>query len=168
MTQKKRLYWGNENLNLPPLDLTLVQRESYEQFLKVDLQKYLKEISPIEDFTGKTWELSFGSYYFEDAKLTPDEAVKKSLTYDVPLRVKVKLINKITGDETEQDVFLGDLPKMTGRGTFIVSGIERAVVNQLVRPGRFFFWFCRSHDRTRPLYRRASSYARELARTLGR
>jgi len=139
MTQKKRLYWGNENINLPPLDLTLVQRESYEQFLTLDLQKYLREISPIEDFTGKTWELSFGSYYFEEPKLTPDEATVKGLTYDVPLRVKIKLINKITGDETQQDVFLGDLPKMTTRGTFIVSGIERAVVNQLVRaPGAFF------------------------------
>ncbi|PIR99044.1 DNA-directed RNA polymerase subunit beta [Candidatus Collierbacteria bacterium CG10_big_fil_rev_8_21_14_0_10_44_9] len=139
MTKKKRLYWGNENLNLPPLDLTFVQRESYEKFLNSDLQKYLKEISPISDFTGKTWELSFGAHYFEEPKLTPDEAVKKGLTYDIPLRVKVKLINKITGDETEQDVFLGDLPKMTSRGTFIVSGIERAVVNQLVRaPGAFF------------------------------
>jgi DNA-directed RNA polymerase subunit beta len=65
-------------------------------------------------------------------KLTPDEAVKKVCPRH-PLRVKVKLINKITGDETEQDVFLGDLPKMTGR-TFIVSGIERAVVNQLSVP----------------------------------
>ncbi|MFZ2199963.1 MAG: DNA-directed RNA polymerase subunit beta [Microgenomates group bacterium] len=139
MTKKKRLYWGNENLNLPPLDLTFVQRQSYEKFLNTDLQKYLKEISPIDDFTGKTWELSFGAHYFESPKLTPDEAVKKGLTYDIPLRVKVKLINKITGDETEQDVFLGDLPKMTSRGTFIVSGIERAVVNQLVRaPGAFF------------------------------
>lgn len=139
MIKKKRLYWGNENLNLPPLDLTLVQRQSYEQFLNQDLHKYLKEISPIDDFTGKTWELSFGAHYFESPKLTPSEAVKKGLTYDVPLRVKVKLINKITLDETEQDVFLGDIPKMTARGTFIVSGIERAVVNQLVRaPGAFF------------------------------
>ncbi len=139
MTQKKRLYWGNENLNLPDLDLTLVQRESYDQFLQHDLQKYLKEISPIDDFTGKTWELSFSTYYFEAPKLTPDEAVRKGLTYDMPLRVKVKLINKIMGEQTEQDVFLGDIPKMTARGTFIVSGIERAVVNQLVRaPGAFY------------------------------
>ncbi|MFH2085669.1 MAG: DNA-directed RNA polymerase subunit beta [bacterium] len=139
MTQKRRLYWGSENLNLPPLDLTFVQRESYEQFLNKDLQKYLKEISPISDFTDKTWELSFGAHYFEAPKLTPSEAVKKGLTYDMPLRVKVKLVNKIMGDETEQDVFLGDIPKMTTRGTFIVSGIERAVVNQLVRaPGAFF------------------------------
>lgn len=139
MIQKKRLYWGSQSVALPPLDLTRVQSESYDQFLNIDLQKYLKEISPIEDFTGKTWELSFAGHYFESPKLTPDEAVKKSLTYDMPLRVKVKLTNKITGDVTEQDVFLGDIPKMTSRGTFIVSGIERAVVNQLVRaPGAFF------------------------------
>src|SRR3989339_1952421 len=139
MTKMKRLYWGKENLTLPPLDLTWVQRESYEQFLQKDLQKYLAEISPIEDFTGKTWEMSFGAHYFEAPKIHPEEAVKKGLTYDMPLRVKVKLVNKITGDETEQDVFLGDIPKMTERGTFIVSGIERAVVNQLVRaPGAFF------------------------------
>lgn len=139
MSKSKRLYWGKENLKLPALDLTLVQRESYEQFLEVDLQKYLKEISPVYDFTGKSWELSFGTYYLESPKITPEEAVKKGLTYDMPLRVKVKLINKITGDETEQDVFLGDIPKMTERGTFIISGIERAVVNQLVRaPGAFF------------------------------
>lgn len=139
MTKKQRLYWGNRQVKLPPLDLTLVQRESYEQFLQKDLSKYLEEISPITDFTGKTWELSFGAHYFEASKITPEEAVKKGLTYDMPLRVKVKLVNKVTGDETEQDVFLGDIPKMTERGTFIVSGIERAVVNQLVRaPGAFF------------------------------
>jgi DNA-directed RNA polymerase subunit beta len=139
MSKSKRLYWGKENLKLPALDLTWVQRQSYEQFLEVDLQKYLKEISPVYDFTGKSWELSFGGHYLESPKITPEEAVKKGLTYDMPLRVKVKLINKITGDETEQDVFLGDIPKMTERGTFIISGIERAVVNQLVRaPGAFF------------------------------
>ena len=139
MSKSKRLYWGKENLKLPSLDLTLVQRESYEQFLQIDLQKYLKEISPVYDFTGKSWELSFGAHYLESPKITPEEAVKKGLTYDMPLRVKVKLINKVTGDETEQDVFLGDIPKMTERGTFIISGIERAVVNQLVRaPGAFF------------------------------
>ena len=139
MTHKKRLYWGKEDVKLPKLDLTYVQRESYEQFLKRDIAKYLREISPIDDFTGKTWELSFLSHYFEDPKVSPEEAVKKGLSFDMPLRVKVKLTNKVTGDETEQDVFLGDLPKMTERGTFIISGIERAVVNQLVRaPGVFY------------------------------
>ncbi len=139
MNKTKRLYWGKQNLPLPKLDLIKVQQESYQEFLENGIKKYLAEISPIEDFTGKTWELSFLDHYFEDAKLTPDEAVTKGLSYDQPLRVKVKLVNKITGDESEQDVFLGDIPRMTNRGTFIISGIERAVVTQLVRaPGVFF------------------------------
>jgi DNA-directed RNA polymerase subunit beta len=139
MTKSQRLYWGKVDKTLPKLDLTLVQSQSYDEFLKNDIVKYLHEISPIEDFTGKTWELSFVSHYFENPKVSPEEAVKKGLTYDMPLRVKVKLVNKVTGDETEQDVFLGDIPKMTERGTFIIAGIERAVVNQLVRaPGVFY------------------------------
>lgn len=139
MTKTARQYWGKQYIKLPPLDLTGVAKESYDAFLKKDISKYLREISPIDDFTGKTWELSFLSHYFEEPKLTPQEAIAKGLTYDMPLRVKVRLINKITSDEIEQDVFLGDIPKMTERGTFIISGIERAVVNQLVRsPGAFF------------------------------
>lgn len=139
MTKQTRQYWGTQNVTLPQLDLTAVSRDSYDAFLKKDISKYLREISPISDFTGKTWELSFVSHYFEEPKLTPAQATEKGLTYDMPLRVKVRLTNKITNDEVEQDVFLGDVPKMTERGTFIVSGIERAVVNQLVRsPGVFF------------------------------
>lgn len=139
MNKASRLYWGKQGLPIPPLDLTLVQRESYQEFLEVGIKKYLQEVSPITDFTGKTWELSFVSHYFEEAKLTESQAVQKGLTYDIPLRVKVKLVNKITGEESEQDVFLGDIPKMTSRGTFIIAGIERAVVTQLVRaPGVFY------------------------------
>ena len=139
MTKKSRLYWGNDTKVLPKLDLTLVQRESYDAFLQKDIAKYLREISPIEDFTGKTWELSFSEHYFEEPKISAELAMKKGLTYDMPLRVHARLVNKVTGEEVEQDVFLGDVPKMTARGTFVISGIERAVVNQLVRaPGVFF------------------------------
>lgn len=139
MVNSSRLYWGKQDLPLPALNLVQVQLESYQEFLENGIAKYLTEITPIEDFTGKTWELSFLSHYFEEPKVTPQEALAKGLNYDTPLRVKVKLINKITGEENEQDVFLGDIPKMTERGTFIISGIERAVVTQLVRaPGVFF------------------------------
>jgi len=139
MTKSKRLYWGKQGLPIPQLDLVSVQQESYADFLAHGIPKYLAEITPIEDFTGKTWELSFSDFYFEDSKLTETEAVLKGLTFDMPLRVKVKLINKITAEEIEQDVFLGDIPKMTERGTFIISGIERAVVTQLVRaPGVYY------------------------------
>ena len=139
MPKTKRLYWGKTDLPLPELNLIEVQQESYREFLTEGIKKALIEISPIEDFTGKTWELSLGDHYFEEPKITPDEAIKKGLSYDMPLRVKVRLVNKVTAEETEQDVFLGDIPKMTDRGTFIISGIERAVVNQLVRaPGVFY------------------------------
>lgn len=139
MSKSKRLYWGKQDLPLPEFNLVKVQHESYQEFLKNGIKKSLSEISPIDDFTGKTWELSFSDHYFEEPKITPDEAIKKGLSYDMPLRVKVKLVNKITAEETEQDVFLGDIPKMTDRGTFIITGIERAVVTQLVRaPGVFY------------------------------
>ena len=71
MSKAKRQYWGKQGINLPSLDLTFVQQESYDRFLKHDIAKYLREISPILDFTGKTWELSFLSHYFEEPKLTP-------------------------------------------------------------------------------------------------
>lgn len=140
MSKTKRQYWGKQNIPLKKLDLTEVQQESYQEFLEKDITKYLSEINPIEDFTGKNWQLTFAEHHFEDPKLTPSEALKKGLTYDIPLRVKVTLLNKQTGEQKIQDVFLGDIPKMTENGTFIINGIERAVVNQLVRsPGAFFF-----------------------------
>lgn len=140
MVKQKRQYWGDKNIPLPELDLVEVQKESYKKFLTDGIVKYLREISPIEDFTKKNWELSFGKHYFEEPKITPTEALDKGLTYDTPLRVEVTLTNKQTGESKSQDVFLGDTPKITENGTFIINGIERAVVNQLVRsPGAFFF-----------------------------
>ncbi len=140
MAKNLRQYWGNTNFPVPEIDLTAVQKESYSQFLETGIAQYLQEVSPIEDFTGKNWQLSFGKHYFEEPKLTPSEAQEKGLTYSMALRVKVELLNKQTRELIKQDVFLGDIPKMTERGTFIINGIERAVVNQLVRsPGVFFF-----------------------------
>jgi len=135
----KHLYWGRENVDLPPLDLTLVQRESYQWFLEQGIQELLSEVSPITDFTGKNWELTLGDYYFGKPRLTPNLASEKGLTYDMPLRVSATLTNKQTGHHVSQEVFLGDIPTMTDHGTFIINGIERCVVNQLVRsPGIYF------------------------------
>ncbi len=134
-----REYWGHENVNLPRLDLAEVQRESYYWFIDKGIQQILKEVSPIEDYTGKNFELSFGEHFFTDPRLTPEEAQRKGLTYDRPLKVMTMLINKQTGEITESEVFLGDVPMMTDRGTFIINGIERCIINQLVRsPGAFF------------------------------
>ena len=134
-----RQYWGNKTALLPELDLTLVQRESYDWFLKNGIKELLAEISPIDDFTGKNWSLSFGEYTFGKPVYSPLEALNKGVTFDMPLKVKATLLNKQTGKSATQEVFLGDIPAMTATGTFIINGIERCVVNQLVRsPGVYF------------------------------
>ncbi len=135
----KRLYWGKEFSNLPNLDLVKPQRESYDDFLQNDIPHLLAEISPIEDFTGKNWTLTFAAHSFGLPKRTAVECIEKGQTFDMPLKVEATLMNKQTGEKTTQEVFLGDIPVMTPRGTFIVNGIERNVVNQLVRsPGVYF------------------------------
>lgn len=135
----KRVYWGKIYKNLPPLDLLAIQRDSFQWFLVEGVNQALAEISPIVDFTGKNWELHFGQYSFGKEKHSIEEALKKGLTYDRPLKVEAVLVNKKTGKETKKEVFLGDIPQITPNGTFIINGIERGVVNQIVRsPGVFF------------------------------
>ncbi|MFZ5365702.1 MAG: DNA-directed RNA polymerase subunit beta [Patescibacteria group bacterium] len=134
-----RLFWGKTYPNLPLLDLSYVQRESWQWFLEEGIAQVLAEISPIEDFTGKNWILEFGKHSFGKPSRTPSEARIKGLTYDVPLKVQATLINKQTGKKTTQEVFLGDIPQMTTESTFVINGIDRAVVNQIVRsPGVYF------------------------------
>lgn len=132
-------YWGRSRQMLPALDLLAVQRDSYNWFMSEGIQEALAAVSPIEDFTGKNWKLEFGKHSFGEPKLTPAKAKAKGLTYEMPLKVQARLTNLQTGETTEQEVFFGDIPKMTQTSTFIINGIERAVVNQLVRsPGVFF------------------------------
>lgn len=136
----KRLCWGEKDQKLPPLNLLAVQRDSYQWFITEGIKEALEEISPIEDFTGKNWQLSFSDYSLDKPKYTPEEAIQKGVTFDAPLKVEASLINKKTGKKSKKAVFLGDIPQMTDRGIFIINGIERAVVNQLIRsPGVFFF-----------------------------
>jgi len=138
-TSTNRVSWGVQYPNIPQLDLTLVQRESYQQFLTDGIKELLTEISPVKDFTGKNWELAFGDYFFAKPRLTPKTALEKGLTYDMQLKAIATLTNKQTGHQVTQEVFLGDIPAMTQNGTFIINGIERCVVNQLVRsPGIYY------------------------------
>lgn len=136
---KKRQNWGRSYSHLPTLDLLMMQKESYKWFQEVAIGEILKEISPVDDFTEKAWTLSLEEYRFGKPSTTPQVALTKGTTFDVPLYVKATLTNKKTEKTQTQEVFLGDIPQMTERATFIVNGIERAVVNQLVRsPGVFF------------------------------
>lgn len=134
-----RLYWGKDYSPLPQLDLTAIQKDSYNYFLEKGIADLLKEISPISDFTGKNWILEIGDYFFGKGKYSSVMAMEKGVTYDIPLKASVKLTNKQTGETTAQEVFLGDIPSMTSAATFVINGIERAVINQLVRaPGAYF------------------------------
>jgi DNA-directed RNA polymerase subunit beta len=127
----------NEVLDLP--DLIEVQRSSYDWFLKEGLREVFEDISPIQDYTGNLI-LEFVDYYIgEDPKYDEDEARERDANYSAPLKVKVRLINKETGEVKEQEVFMGDFPLMTEKGTFIINGAERVVVSQLVRsPGVYY------------------------------
>jgi len=140
MTSKNiRRNFGKVEKNVPELDLTLVQKESWERFLKEGIAQELADISPIDDFTGKNWRVILGEPTLGLPKLSSSTCQDKGLTYSAPLKIVATLINKRTGKEVTQDVFLGDLPQMTERGTFVINGIERSVINQIVRsPGVYF------------------------------
>ncbi len=136
---QERQYWGKIEKALPELDLLSIQRESYKWFIEEGIREVISEISPISDFTGKNWELALGEYKLGEPKITEELALLKGLTFFTPLTVEATLVNKKTGKSVRQNVFLGEVPKMTDRGTFIVNGIERVIVSQIVRsPGVFF------------------------------
>ena len=134
-----RKYWGKTGLPLPEIDLLSVQKESYDWLLTEGISMALREISPITDQGHKIWELTFGKHWLEKPALTPALAFEKGLNYEASLKAEATLRNLKTNEMVTEEVFLGDLPVMTQTGTFIISGIERCVVNQLVRsPGVFF------------------------------
>ena len=134
-----RQYWGRHYPGLPTLDLKKIQQDSWAWFLSVGIGQSIAEISPIEDFTGKNWTLELKEHSVEKTTITASHALKKGLTFSSPLRIKARLTNKQTGKVTTGEVFLGDVPQMTDRGTFIINGVERAVINQIVRsPGAYF------------------------------
>ncbi len=119
--------------------LVQVQLDSYKWFWDIGFKELLKDVSPVEDWTGKELELSFLDYKLEDPKYNERVSIGKNVTYEAPLKVKVGLKNKRTGKYQEQELFLADFPLMTPRGTFIINGVERVVISQLIRsPGVFF------------------------------
>ncbi len=124
---------------LPLPNLIQTQIDSFKWFCDEGLHELFEEISPIQDFTGKNLDLRFLTYEFRDAKYSEEECRTRDLTYSRPLWARVELQNKETGEVNEQDVFLGDFPWMTDKGTFVINGAERVVVSQLVRsPGVYF------------------------------
>ncbi|WP_200816521.1 DNA-directed RNA polymerase subunit beta [Salirhabdus sp. Marseille-P4669] len=135
--RKRRSYARiNEVLELP--NLIEIQTASYQWFLDEGLKEMFQDISPIEDFTGNL-SLEFVDYSLGEPKYPVDESKERDVTYSAPLRVKVRLLNKESGEVKEQEVFMGDFPLMTDTGTFVINGAERVIVSQLVRSPSVYF-----------------------------
>ncbi|CDQ21647.1 DNA-directed RNA polymerase subunit beta [Halobacillus karajensis] len=126
----------SEVLELP--NLIEIQTASYDWFLEEGLKEMFQDISPIEDFTGNL-SLEFVDYSLGEPKYPVDESKDRDVTYNAPLRVKVRLLNNETGEVKEQEVFMGDFPLMTDTGTFVINGAERVIVSQLVRSPSVYF-----------------------------
>ncbi len=136
--KRERVNFGkiDEILEMP--NLIEIQHESYDWFLNTGLREMFDDVSPIQDFTGNL-VLEFMEYKFGEPKYAVEDCKDRDVTYAAPLRVRVRLVNKETGEVKEQEVFMGDFPLMTEHGTFIINGSERVVVSQLVRsPGVYF------------------------------
>jgi DNA-directed RNA polymerase subunit beta len=134
-----RTYFTQSNDVLDPPNLVDHQSKSFQWFIDEGLGELLAEISPIDDYTGQKLSIRFKEYHFEDPKMSEAEAHENNVSYEVPLKATVELTNKVTGEVKDQEIYLGDYPWMTTRGTFIINGAERVVVSQLIRSSGVFF-----------------------------
>lgn len=133
--------------DMAPPDLLAMQKDSFKWFLAEGLKEELKNISPIKGYGGK-YELEFsGAFKVDDPKFSQEQCLIKEVTYCAPLNVTARLIDKESGEIKVQDVFIGDFPLMTDKGTFIVNGAERVVVSQLVRSSGVYFRNSKNTDR---------------------
>ncbi len=136
---KTKIFSSYKGPRFKPLNLIEIQLKSYKWFVEKGIKELFDEISPIIDHAGEKLELHFLDYKFDEPKFNEIQAKEKDLTYEAPLRAKIKFVNKETKNTIAQQCYLGDFPIMTERGTFIINGVERVVVSQLIRsPGAYF------------------------------
>jgi len=135
----ERVYFTRRQDALELPNLVDHQTKAFQWFVGEGLGELLAEISPIDDYTGAKLTLNFKSYHFGKPKLTEAEARENNVSYEAPLLAQLELVNKVTGEVKEQEIYLGDYPWMTDRGTFVINGAERVVVSQLVRSAGVFF-----------------------------
>ena len=119
-------------------NLLEIQKKSYQWFAEVGIKEVLDDLFPVENFSG-TLSLEVGDYHFEEPRYSIKEAKERDATYSVPLKVQVRLFNHETGEVKEQEIFLGDMPMMTDSGSFVINGVERVVVSQLVRSPSVYY-----------------------------
>jgi len=134
-----RVYFTDTGNDLALPNLVDHQNKSFQWLVDEGLGELLAEISPIDDYTNTKLSLKFKQYHFEEPKLSEAEARENNVSYDAPLKATVELTNKVTGEVKEQEIYLGDYPWMTKRGTFIINGAERVVVSQLIRSAGVFY-----------------------------
>ena len=138
-TSSERVYFTSGDNALPLPNLIAHQKDSWRWFVEEGLGEIFSEINPIDDYTGQKLSLKFGKYYFGEPKNTDQFAKENNLTFEAPLHATVELTNKTTGVVEEQEIYLGEYPWMTERGTFVINGTERVVVSQLIRSAGVFF-----------------------------
>ena len=138
-TSSERVYFTSGDNALPLPNLIAHQKDSWRWFVEEGLSEIFSEVNPIDDYTGQKLSLKFGKYYFGEPKNTDQFAKENNLTFEAPLHATVELTNKTTGVVEEQEIYLGEYPWMTERGTFVINGTERVVVSQLIRSAGVFF-----------------------------
>ena len=135
----QRVYFTNVDDALQLPSLVDHQNKSFQWFVEEGLGELLAELSPIDDYTAGKLSLRFKDYRFGAPKLAEAVARENNVSYEAPLMANVELTNKVTGEVKEQEIYLGDYPWMTKRGTFVINGAERVVISQLIRSAGVFF-----------------------------
>jgi len=138
-TTNGRVFFTQDDTAVPLPNLMTHQKDSWKEFVETGLSEIFAELNPIDDYTGQKLALRFGSYHFGEPKNSEKFAKENNITFDAPLHVSIELTNKVTGEVKEQEIYLGDYPWMTNRGTFVINGTERVVVSQLIRSAGVFF-----------------------------
>lgn len=138
VADKARTLLSSQN-SFPLPNLVDHQTHSFQWFVEEGLSELFSEISPIDDYTGTKLSIRFKEYRFEEPKITERDARENNVSYEAPLKATLELTNKVTGEVKEQEIYLGEFPWMTKRGTFVINGAERVVVSQLIRSAGVFF-----------------------------
>ncbi len=134
---ERKFFKQMSGVSLP--DLIEIQKNSYDWFLKFGIKELFEEVSPMTDFSGRDLELYLENYYLDEPRFDEVTCRERNISFEAPLRVTARLVNKRDKTTKSQEIYLGDLPVMTSRGTFVINGIERVVVSQLIRSAGAFF-----------------------------
>ncbi|MDZ7744915.1 MAG: DNA-directed RNA polymerase subunit beta [Candidatus Saccharibacteria bacterium] len=137
--KNNRIFYNDVDDILDMPNLVDHQSKSFQWFVQEGLGELLAEVSPIDDYTNTKLSLNFKDYRFEPPKMSETEARENNVSFEAPLKATVELTNKVTGEVKNQEIYLGDFPWMTERGTFVINGSERVVVSQLIRSAGVFF-----------------------------